>query len=102
MDRRNFLQRLTAGSAGIGAGCAAKGRETAAANFRVKGFTCVTCAVGLEVVLKEQPGVVRVQALYPEGTVAVGFDGRVTTQAKLRRFINETTGFEVTEESPST
>lgn len=97
MDRRNFLQRITVASASLGAaGAGAEGAHEV--RFAVRGFTCVTCAVGLEVMLKQQPGVLRASASYPEGRVVIGFDSRATQAAVLRKFINQTTGFTVVEE----
>jgi Cu+-exporting ATPase len=94
MFRRHFIQGAAAGSAALGA-ARAEGAESSV-TFDVKGFTCVTCAVGLQVVLGEQPGVVRVRANYKANTVAVGFDAAATSAERLREFINRTTGFQVT------
>ena len=54
MDRRNFIQRLTVASATGAAAYAAD--ESKSVTFRVKGFTCITCAVGLEVMLRARIG----------------------------------------------
>lgn len=91
---------MTAASAGLGAAGAIAG-ETREVRFAVRGFTCVTCAVGLEAMLKQQPGVLRVQASYPEGRVVIGFDGRRTNVSALRDFIQQTAGFTVNEEKPA-
>ena len=100
MDRRNFIQRATvAGASGITAASAAPAEANKTATFQVKGFTCITCAIGLEVVLREQKGVVRAKASYPEQRVVIGFDSTATSEDALRTFINKTTGFTVKEES---
>ena len=97
MDRRNFLQRVTTGAATLSAAVPGSASETREVSFQVTGFTCITCAVGLEVLLKQQPGVTRAQASYPEGSVVIGFDGRANTADGLQQFINRTTGFTVAE-----
>ena len=61
--------------------------ETRCVSYKVKGFTCVTCATGLEVMLREQKGVARAQASYPEANVVVGFDEKLTSESALRDFI---------------
>jgi copper chaperone CopZ len=64
----------------------------------VQGFTCITCAVGLEVVLKGFRGVTQAKAAYPEGKVVVAFDPAVTSGETIRTFINKATGFTVTKQ----
>ncbi|MFN0169079.1 MAG: heavy-metal-associated domain-containing protein [Bryobacteraceae bacterium] len=97
MDRRNFLHRVTTGAATLGAGAQGSAAETREVSFHVKGFTCITCAIGLEVLLKQQPGITRARASYPDGRVVIGFDGRANSPGALREFINRTTGFTVAE-----
>ena len=91
MDRRKFLRGLTA-TAGVVQ--AATPRETRLVHWNVKGFYCVTCAVGLEVMLKDVAGVTRARALWPSGQVTVGFDDRLITERKLREFVGKC-GFSV-------
>ena len=54
---------------------------------KVKGFTCITCAVGLEVMLRGLKGVTWAKASYPEANVAIGFDANLTSEKTLRDFI---------------
>ena len=50
--------------------------------YRVKGFTCITCATGLDTLLSQQKGVAASKSTYPEGKVTVSFDpGQITEQA---------------------
>lgn len=42
----------------------------------------------------QQAGVARARASYPEGTVVIGFDNNLTSEAALREFIVEC-GFSV-------
>jgi len=94
MFRRKFVQLIGAGSlAGIPA-VAAVGTHTV--RYRVKGFSCVTCAVGLDAMLQRQKGVASSQSSYPDGLVIVKFDPKEITDASLRAFIAEI-GFTVEE-----
>jgi Cu+-exporting ATPase len=50
--------------------------------YRVKGFTCITCATGLDTLLGRQKGVASSKSTYPEGKVTVAFDpGQISEQA---------------------
>jgi anaerobic selenocysteine-containing dehydrogenase len=98
MNRRKFLSRIIAGAAGTTAvGLAATNLGTAATSakenhvvtWQVLGFTCITCATGLEVMLLQQKGVARARASasYPEAKVIIGFNDRMTSEETLRKFI---------------
>jgi len=96
MDRRNFLRGVTgattaaatAGGLGIASAVAPKAapKESRNVTYRIKGFTCITCAVGLEVMLKGLKGVTRASASYPGNTVTIGFDEHVTTEKNVEGF----------------
>jgi Cu+-exporting ATPase len=98
MFRRNFIQRLTFAGAGSLAllGKAEAARSTTVI-YRIKGFTCVTCAVGLDTLLRQQKGVIRSESSYPEAKSVIVFDPSVITEANLKAFIAEM-GFSVVEE----
>lgn len=97
MERRKFLNRMMGGMAGAAAGIGlarrhfglheATPKETRSAVYQVKGFSCVTCATGLEVMLLKQTGVVRASASYSDARVMVGFDERVISEDQLKEFI---------------
>jgi Cu+-exporting ATPase len=97
MDRRKFLSRVMTGVAGttVGLGVVKAGlhRADAAAEkkrtvaYKVKGFTCVTCATGLEVMLLRQKGVARAAASYPDARVVIGFDDKLISEDTLKEFI---------------
>jgi copper chaperone len=90
MQRRRFVQMLTL--AGVGTVAAAElhhAGETKTVAYRVKGFTCITCAVGLETMLREQKGVKWVKATYPEAQVTIRFDPSSVNEGQLRGFISE-------------
>jgi Cu+-exporting ATPase len=100
MNRRKFLNQVMGGMAGTAAGIGlakvglnlgeakAAPIENQSVVCKVRGFTCITCATGLEVMLLEQKGVVRVAASYPEGNVLIGFDGNITSEETLKEFIS--------------
>ena len=99
MDRRRFLCQITAATA---AGAAASlelasvavprqpgdttrpGGKTRSVTYHVKGFTCITCAVGLEVMLRGLNGVTRAGASYPANNVVIGFDANDSSQGHDR------------------
>lgn len=90
MDRRRFLSRLTAASAAVGldVGCGAGvTRANRRVVYQVRGFTCITCAVGLEVMLRGVRGVTEASASYAEGSVAIAFDEQLTSEDALKQFI---------------
>lgn len=80
MNRRNFICQVTA----TGADTA---RENRSVVYKIEGFTCVTCAVGLETMLRGLSGVTRAKAGYPERKVEIGFDGNLIAEKSLKDFI---------------
>ncbi len=97
MDRRTFISRVMTGVAGttVGIGVAKAGlpladpavTEKQTVAYEVKGFTCITCATGLEVMLRRQKGVARADASYADARVVIGFDESLTSEDKLKEFI---------------
>ncbi|HXJ42059.1 MAG TPA: hypothetical protein VNH18_22470 [Bryobacteraceae bacterium] len=55
--------------------------------YAVEGYTCITCAVGLETLLKGEKGVARASASYPNKSVEIGFNTRITNEKALVDFI---------------
>ena len=95
MFRRRFLQLCVPVSAGALA--IFKTRRTAAAKavvYEVKGFTCITCAVGLDTMLRRQKGILSSESTYPAGKVRVQFDPDQIAESSIRGFIADT-GFTV-------
>ncbi len=78
MDRRKFFCRVT-GAAATTAGLelSAAQRQLRKVNYGVKGFTCITCAVGLEVMLRGLKGIANAKASYPANKVSIEFDEQV-------------------------
>lgn len=97
MFRRDFIQRIAIAGAAGAASATGQTEETSTVTFSIQGFTCVTCAIGLEVVLRQQKGVTRAKASYPERKAVVTFDPSMTSADTLKKFINEVTGFTVSE-----
>jgi copper chaperone CopZ len=98
MIRRKFLQFVAlsgvsalapleaiAGTPTVG-DANAKGKT---AVFQVKGFSCVTCAVGLDTMFSRTKGIVSNHSTYPEGKVTVRFDPAVITDAAVRAVITD-------------
>jgi copper chaperone CopZ len=97
MFRRDFIQRLTVGGIGGAAVTGAiRANDLKTATYRVKGFTCVTCAVGLETMLQREKGITSIKASYPKATVIIRFDPELIAENSLKEFIAEM-GFRVEE-----
>jgi copper chaperone CopZ len=98
MFRRKFLQWMTLATAG---GLAPLQSMAATAGdvvaFHVKGFSCLTCATGLDTMLSQQKGIRSSKSTYPEGRVVVSFDPDKITQAAIVAFISNL-GFNVEKE----
>lgn len=93
MFRRQFLQLLTVAGVSSLAPLEAMA-ATRTVVYSVKGFSCITCATGLDTMLGRQKGVISSKSTYPEGKVAVVFDpGRISAQV-IVQFITDL-GFKV-------
>jgi copper chaperone CopZ len=99
MFRRRFFQLMTLTTAG---GLAPFEALAAGANrlvtYRVKGFSCITCATGLDTMLLQQKGISSSDSTYPEGKATVGFDPEQITEKDIVAFISGL-GFTVEGES---
>jgi copper chaperone CopZ len=91
MFRRNFITQVALSAAAIGKMTAA---DTKTVTYKIKGFTCVTCAVGLDTLMQQQEGVVRSKSTYPEAVTTIEFKPSVITEKSLKGFISEM-GFQV-------
>jgi copper chaperone CopZ len=60
----------------------------------VKGFSCITCATGLDTMLGQQKGITASKSTYPEGKVTVAFNPGQTTEQAIVKFITDL-GFKV-------
>ena len=95
MDRRSFFGRVATVAAVGAEAAAAAPKETRGVTYNVQGFTCITCAVGLETMLAGLKGVTRAKASYPEHSVAIGFNERAVSEKTIKDFI-QTCGFTAT------
>jgi|SRR5580704_1985553 hypothetical protein len=95
MIRRQFIQLATfAGVSGLTALGAVEAGETRTVIYHVKGFSCITCAVGLDTMLSRHKGIVRSKSTYPEGVVTINFHPGMITESSIKSFISEM-GFSV-------
>lgn len=98
MFRRQFVQFLAVfGTGSMATIAAADAKGTKSVTYVVKGFSCVTCAVGLDTMLQKQKGIAWSKSSYPDGIVMIKFDTREVTEKELKEFIGEM-GFTVAEE----
>jgi copper chaperone CopZ len=88
MFRRRFLQLVTMASVGtltpLESMSAGASRTVI---YLVKGFSCITCATGLDTMLGQQKGVTSSKSTYPEGKVTVAFDPHQITEQTIVAFI---------------
>ena len=93
MIRRRFLGLMTlTGLSGVAALSAKSFAEKSTVAYRVQGFTCVTCATGLETLLQRERGILCVKASYPAGLATITYDAKSITQADILNAI-ESMGF---------
>jgi copper chaperone CopZ len=97
MFRRQFVQLIAAvGTGSVASIAAAEAKGTETVTYRVKGFSCVTCAVGLDTMLQKQKGIASSKSTYPDGIVIIKFDSQQVSDQSLRAFIADM-GFTVAE-----
>jgi copper chaperone CopZ len=88
MFRRRFLQVVTMASVLAPLeGMSARASKTLV--YFVKGFSCITCATGLDTMLGQQKGILSSKSTYPEGKVTVVFDPGQTNGQAIAKFITE-------------
>lgn len=111
MIRRQFIKLATltgaTGLASLGAidalrdepaRAASRPQATTTVTWHVRGFTCVTCAVGLETLLRREKGVIAASATYPQSRVTIEYHPKLVSQDALRSAI---TSLGFTAEDPS-
>lgn len=105
MIRRQFIKLATltgaTGLASFGAIDALRSdpapadtKDARTVTWHVLGFTCVTCAVGLETLLRREKGVVAAHATWPQSMVTIQYHPRLVDQEALRATVAEL-GFSV-------
>lgn len=78
-----------AGAGGVAALGTLEAGDTRTVTYHVKGFTCITCAVGLETLLRQQKGVVWAKASYPDASATIRFQPASVTEDQLKAYIAE-------------
>ncbi|WP_158944759.1 heavy-metal-associated domain-containing protein [Granulicella sp. S190] len=97
MIRRKFLGLMTLASAtGLATLKTAAALEKKTAAYKVAGFTCITCAVGLETLLQREHGIAAAKATYPEAILTVTYDPRTISEAAIVEVV-ESLGFHATQ-----
>jgi copper chaperone CopZ len=88
MFRRRFLQLVTLASVGgLSPLESMAAAESKTVTYLVKGFSCITCATGLDTMLSQQKGIASSKSTYPEGKVTVCFDPSQITEQAILSFI---------------
>ena len=87
MVRRQFIQGIACGLGAAEAVVSAV--KTATVTYRIEGFTCVTCAVGLDTLLKDQKGIVRSKSSYPDRTAVIEYNPDLVNEQQIKGFIQE-------------
>lgn len=94
MIRRTFLG-WTAAAGGLAILRAGEKPEKKVATYKVEGFWCPTCSVGLETLLTREKGILSAAATYPEGRTVVTYDARHISPGEIAAAI-EGMGFRPT------
>jgi len=98
MFRRNFFKLVTMATTGAIAPLEAmSARASKTVTYHVRGFSCVTCATGLDTMLRQQKGITASSSTYPEGIATIGFDPEQVTEKTVKEFI-ASLGFTVEDE----
>jgi copper chaperone CopZ len=89
MIRRKFLQLIALSSAIAPLKAVASASSTTTVIYQVKGFSCITCAVGLDTIYSRMKGIVSSHSTYPDGEVIVRFDPASITPDAVRAVITD-------------
>jgi Cu+-exporting ATPase len=57
--------------------------------YFVQGFSCITCATGLDTLLSRQKGIASSKSTYPEGRVTVALHPTQITEQAIVAFITD-------------
>ena len=69
--------------------------EQTSARYAVQGFSCITCAVGLETLLSREKGVLSAKVDYASAIANIRYDPALLDDSRLRAFIQDA-GFTAT------
>jgi copper chaperone CopZ len=94
MIRRKFLSLMTlAGASSLATLKAATSLEKKTVTYKISGFTCITCAVGLETLLQREKGIIAAEASCPDAIATVTYDPKSISEASIVEAI-ESMGFQ--------
>ena len=88
MIRRHFIRLMTlAGASSFEVATAAVRSQKLTIVYKVSGFSCATCAVGLDVLLERQKGVLWSKSSYQDKTTSICYYPDLATDESLRNAI---------------
>jgi Cu+-exporting ATPase len=88
MLRRKFFKVVTMATTGALAPLGAVAAEPKkVVTYHVRGFSCVTCATGLDTMLRQETGIMSSSSTYPEAMATIGFDPEQTSELRIKEFI---------------
>jgi copper chaperone CopZ len=97
MLRRKFFQVMTIATTGALTPLEAiPSTPKRVVAYHVRGFSCITCATGLDTMLSKEKGIASSSSTYPEGVATIGFDPDQISEQKIKDFI-ASLGFSVDE-----
>jgi copper chaperone CopZ len=101
MLRRKFFQVMTIATTGALTPLEAiPATPKKIVTYHVRGFSCVTCATGLDTLLSKQKGIASSSSTYPEAVATIGFDPDQISEPQIKDFISSL-GFTVEDEAKS-
>lgn len=101
MLRRKFFQVMTIATTGALAPLEAiPATPKKIVTYHVRGFSCITCATGLDTMLSKEKGITSSNSTYPEGVATIGFDPGQTSENNIKEFI-ASLGFSVDDAKPA-
>jgi len=97
MLRRKFFKVMTIATTGALAPIEAiPATPKKIVTYHVRGFSCITCATGLDTMLRQQKGITSSSSTYPSGVATIGFDPDQITETEIKDFI-ASLGFSIDE-----
>lgn len=87
MIRRRFIELITLGTGSLATIAALDTSEKQTVTYHVSGYTCITCAVGLETLLRQERGVTWAKASYPDENVVIKYDPKEVSEDSLKGYI---------------
>ena len=101
MLRRKFFQVITVATTGALTPLEAiPATPKRVVTYHVRGFSCITCATGLDTMLAKQKGIASSSSTYPEGVATIGFDPDQISEQQIKDFI-ASLGFTIEREAPA-